>query len=103
MNTNDIAAGREGWTIGPLGERLTRADLPPAGPSRWVARRKAEVVAAVGGGLLTLQEACNRYSITLEEFALWQLAIERSGMSGLRVTRTQEYRALYEREQLYVP
>ena len=32
-------------------------------------RRKAEVVAAVSGGLLSVDEACERYSLTLEEFA----------------------------------
>ena len=84
--------------IGPLGEILTRADLPPADTKRWVIRRKAEVVAAVNGGLLTIDEVLERYSLTLEEFASWQRAVERSGMQGLRVTRLQHYRELYERQ-----
>jgi hypothetical protein len=50
--------------IGPDGSPLTIADLPPPGTKRWVPRRKAEVVAAVRGGLLSLQEACSRYSLT---------------------------------------
>ena len=33
--------------IGPLGEPLTVDSLPPPGTTRWVVRRKAEVVAAV--------------------------------------------------------
>jgi len=61
-------------------------------------RRKAEVVAAVDGGLLTIAEACNRYGLTLEELASWQRAVEREGMAGLRATRVQHYRHLHERQ-----
>lgn len=77
---------------GPLGEPLTLASLPLPTIPRWFIRRKAEVVAAVNGGLLTIDEACERYSLTLEEFASWQRAVDRSGMQGLRATRTQHYR-----------
>lgn len=83
--------------IGPLGEPMTLEDLPSPSTRRWVVRRKAEVVAAVKGGLLTVDEACERYGLSLEEFAGWQRAVERVGMQGLRVTRTQHYRALFER------
>lgn len=92
---------RAAMVIGPLGEPLTLESLPPADTTRWVVRRKAEVVAAVNGGLLTVDEACERYSLTLEEFAAWQRAVDRSGMQGLRVTRIQHYRDLYERRQRY--
>ena len=84
--------------IGPLGEPLTLADLPSPETKRWVVRRKAEVVAAVNGGLLTLDEALARYGLTLEEFASWQRAVDRSGMHGLRVTKIQHYRDLYQRQ-----
>lgn len=85
--------------IGPLGEPLTLDTLPPPSTTRWVVRRKAEVVAAVSGGLLSVDEACARYGLTLEEFATWQRAVDRSGMAGLRVTRIQHYKSLYERQQ----
>ena len=88
-------------TTRPLGEPLTLATLPPAGTTRWVVRRKAEVVAAVNGGLLSIDDVCNRYGLTLEEFAGWQRAVDRSGMPGLRVTRIQHYKSLYERQQKY--
>ena len=91
----------EKYVIGPTGAPLTLDDLPPANTQRWVIRRKAEVVAAVRGGLLTLDEACERYSLTLEEFASWQRAVDRSGMPGLRVTRIQHYKSLYERQQKF--
>ena len=87
--------------IGPLGEPLTLADLPSPKTKRWVIRRKAEVVAAVNGGLLTIDEVLERYGLTLEEFASWQRAGDRSGMQGLRVTRIQHYRDLYERQLKY--
>jgi hypothetical protein len=84
--------GKVNYVIGPDGSPLTIADLPPPNTKRWVIRRKAEVVAAVRGGLLSLEDACNRYSLTLEEFLAWQRAIERHGMPGLRATRVQQYR-----------
>lgn len=92
---------RPATVIGPLGEPLTLDSLPPAGTTRWVVRRKAEVVAAVNGGLLSINDVCERYDLTLEEFAGWQRAVDRSGMPGLRVTRIQHYRELYERQQKY--
>ena len=92
---------RPARVIGPLGESLTVDTLPPPGTTRWVVRRKAEVVAAVNGGLLSADEVCDRYNLTLEEFAGWQRAVDRSGMPGLRVTRIQHYKSLYERQQRF--
>lgn len=77
---------------GPEGEPLSIADLPSPQTRRWVIRRKAQVVAAVRGGLLSLEEACKRYSLSLEEFLSWQRLIDRHGLPGLRVTRLQDYR-----------
>jgi len=92
---------RPGTVIGPLGEPLTLKTLPPPDTKRWVARRKAEVVAAVSGGLLTLDEGCERYGLTIEEYSSWERAVDRSGMQGLRSTRIQHYRDLYERQNRY--
>ena len=44
---------RPAQVIGPLGEPLTLDSLPSPATTRWVVRRKAEVVAAVSGGLLS--------------------------------------------------
>jgi len=84
--------------VGQFGQSLSRDSLPPANTSRWVVRRKAEVVAAVEGGLLTIAEACERYDLTLEELASWQRAVEREGIAGLRATRVQHYRHIHERQ-----
>jgi hypothetical protein len=80
------------YVIGPDGAPLTLMDLPAPETKRWVARRKAEVVAAVRGGLLSLDEACTRYALTLEEFVSWERAIQQFGLPGLRATHMQEYR-----------
>lgn len=90
---------RPAQVVGPLGLPITFESLPPADTVRWVARRKAEVVVAVRGGLLTVDEACERYSLTLEEFTTWQRAMDRSGLRGLRVTRAQQYRDQYEQQE----
>lgn len=80
------------YVIGPNGSPLTVADLPQPTTRRWVIRRKAEVVAAVRGGLLSLEEACQRYTLTVEEFLSWQSSIDKHGLAGLRTTRIQSYR-----------
>ena len=82
----------EAYVIGPTGAPLTIRDLPPPNTGRWVIRRKAEVVAAVRGGLISLEDALERYSLTSDEFLSWQRSIDRHGMAGLRTTRLQQYR-----------
>jgi hypothetical protein len=67
-------------------------ELPSPDTKRWVVRRKAVVVQAVRNGMISLQEACRRYNLSVEEFLAWQRAIERHGIPGLRVTRLQIYR-----------
>ena len=83
---------RAKYVIGPDGSPLTIAELPPSSTRRWVIRRKAEVVAAVRGGLLSLEEACQRYTLTTEEFLSWQFSIDQHGLAGLRTTRIPHYR-----------
>ena len=63
------------------------ADLPPANTNRWVARRKAAVLAALRSGAITMEEACRRYALSEEELLTWQRAFEAHGLSGLRATR----------------
>jgi len=84
--------GRSNSLMGPDGLPMSLDNLPPPGTKRWVIRRKALVVAGVRAGLLTLEEACARYQLSIEEFLSWQRQIELHGIKGLRVTRLQEYR-----------
>jgi len=89
----DKHAPRAKYVIGPTGSPLSIADLPPPGAKkRWGARRKAEVVTAVRGSLLSLEEARNRYMLTVDEFLSWQYSVDRHGLAGLRSTRTKKYR-----------
>ncbi len=78
--------------IGPAGQPLTIDDLPSPDTKRWVIRRKAEVVAGVRAGLLTLEEACQRYKLSADEFLAWERLIDAHGVRGLRTTRLQQYR-----------
>ncbi len=73
--------------------KVTMADLPPPGTTRWVISRKAAVVAGVKIGLLSLDEALNRYGLSLDEFLSWKRLLDDFGVKGLRVTRIKEYRA----------
>jgi hypothetical protein len=78
--------------MGPYGP-VTIVDLPSADTKRWSIRRKATVTAAVRGGLLSLEEACGRYALDVEELLSWQYCIDHYGLQGLRTTRTQFYSA----------
>ena len=62
----------------PDGGVLIPLNLPTQNVMRWTARRKAEVVAAVEAGMLTIPDACRRYRLSPEEFLEW----ERHYLSG---------------------
>lgn len=79
------------FVIGPDGAPLTLEDLPQ-GDTRWTIRRKAELIAAVRGRLLTIEEAATRYNISVAEFLSWERAIDKYGQAGLRASRVQQYR-----------
>jgi len=79
-------------TLDPTGRLLTRDDLPPPNTKRWVILRKARVVAGVRTGLISLEEACERYSLSVDEFLSWQTLLDAHGMNGLRATRLKKYR-----------
>jgi hypothetical protein len=98
---NVVEHRRPESVIGPLGQPMTLASLPPPDTKRWIAHRKAELVCAVEGGLLTIEEVCERYNIQLEEFVSWQRGIDRLGLRGLWVTRAQKHRDLFERMDRY--
>jgi transposase-like protein len=76
--------------VGPLGDVLTLADLPPSKPGRWVARRKAEVLSALIGGLLTVEDLCRKYGLTEEELLSWMRAYSRHGLPGLKANAPRQ-------------
>ena len=71
---------------------LTRRDLPPPDTKRWITRRKADVVTGVRTGLISLDEACRRYALSVDEFRSWQQSLAEQGLSGLRATRSRRRR-----------
>jgi hypothetical protein len=77
---------------GADGKPLTHADLPPCDLKRWVSRRKAEVVLAVRGGLITKGDACKRYQLSLEEYGSWERGLVRNGVSGLKAGFARTHR-----------
>jgi len=66
--------------------------LPPADTQRWSFRRKAAVVIAMRAGVIAREEACERYILSPEELAAWEMAFDENGIPGLRITRHQIYR-----------
>jgi transposase-like protein len=67
-------------------------ELPPLNTRRWVARRKAAVVAAVSSGMISVEEACRHYQMSEEEFFAWRRAFENYGILGLRAGCVQQPR-----------
>jgi len=68
------------WVELTKGEALkltsrTNVDLPPADTERWVARRKAAVLAAVPSSAISLEEAWRHYELSEEEFLTWERGI----------------------------
>lgn len=77
----------------PDGSVMTRADLPDADTSRWVASRKAAVANAVFYGLLDREEACRIYALSEEELDSWTRAVSEHGEQALKATALQRFRA----------
>ena len=85
-------AKRPNTIRGPDGRPLGVWDLPSSQDRRWTPLRKAKIVVAVRGGLITADEVRGRYGLTLEELEIWQREFDRNGIKGLRVTVIQRPR-----------
>lgn len=59
-------------TLPPTTGVVVPFNLPPSYTVRWVPRRKANVIAAVHAGILSMPEACFRYRLSPEEFLEWE-------------------------------
>lgn len=80
------------WLV-EIGPVLSLDSLPAPETKRWSIRRKAMIIAAVRTGVISLEDACRRYKISIEEFLAWQRLVDSYGLLGLRVTHLQDYRA----------
>jgi hypothetical protein len=81
--------------------QMTLADLPAQGCMYWCDRQKADVVAAVRSGLITFEQASERYMLSAEEFITW-LKLDHIGRSTKhRVAATRvANRKVLERQSL---
>ena len=77
---------------GPDGRPLAVWDLPSHN-QRWTPLRKAKIIVAIRGGLISADEVCQRYKVALEELEIWQREFDRNGIKGLRVTRIKPRRS----------
>lgn len=66
--------------------------LPPPNTERWVKSRKLAVIKAIDSGILSDEQACQRYSLTPEELDSWKKALNRHGPGALRTTHLNRYR-----------
>ena len=66
--------------------------LPSPETKRWTVAHKAAVIEGVRQGLLTIEEACQRYNLTMDEYRAWERDFDSHGRAGLRATRVGIYR-----------
>lgn len=69
-----------------------KAALPPVETKRWVASRKAAVVAAVNAEVISKEDVERSYGISEEELEQWVNSLQKHGVGGLRTTRMQAYK-----------
>ena len=67
-------------------------EFPSPDTRGWAIRRKAIGTYAVEKKIISLEDACQRYGISLEEFESWRRLIEQHVIGGLQVTRLAQYR-----------
>ena len=72
---------------GPTGLRITREGLPPVDTSRWVPRRKADLVCGLLAGIISHHEATQAYALSIEELVRWTDLYQRFGLKGLMTTK----------------
>ena len=75
-----VARGLRGNVIAPY-------DLPPAQGARWTPMRKVDLIAAILGGVITLDEAKARYALTTEELSEWRRGLAAGGVKRLKASR----------------
>ena len=82
----------ENASAAPSSESFEQVPELPKPNQRWTIRRKAAVLDAVRGRWLPIEEACEVYNISVDEFIAWERDLDHFGIPGLRSTRYQIYR-----------
>jgi hypothetical protein len=88
-NSNETREARPADASGPVRKPL----------KRWVPSRKAEIVDAVRGGFISLDDALERYALSIDEYLMWQRGLELFGYAGLRVNKTKHLRQATTRSE----
>lgn len=73
----------------PLMRKRRETELPPSTTRRWTIGRKAAVLEALHSGTLTIEQARERYALSVEEVRAWERDLKRRGLYGLRATLVQ--------------
>jgi hypothetical protein len=84
----------------------SKFNLPKAGERTWGFRKKAAVIMAIRAGQLTREEAFERYSLSVEELALWEAAFDQGGphaISSKAIARARLSRKAERSAQTDVP
>ena len=76
----------------PDGRKISSSDLPPIATTRWVAKRKLQIVQAVSAGLISAERVCERYGLSDDELKEWCSAMAMHGAGALQATKLQLYR-----------
>lgn len=92
ISNNIDSSKHNSLPLNPDGSCLSLEDLPPANTKRWVSSRKAQIVAAINGKLISVDEACKKYALSSEELISWQEALKNQGIAGLKVTKNRNHR-----------
>lgn len=66
-------------------------------PIRWVMQRKIELLTAIRTGTLTVEDACRKYRLSMDELLAWRDALNRYGPNGLLATRRYRTTSLTSR------
>ena len=67
---------RSAYFTGPDGRQITSAQLPPSCARALFPKGKVLVVEAVRHGLISVEEACERYRLSTDEYLSLQRSID---------------------------
>jgi DNA-binding winged helix-turn-helix (wHTH) protein len=77
-----------------LGGLITAYDLPKAGEKkRWTRMFKAIIARAIVNGVMTPEEACQRYFMTVAELKRWIKLLDTQGLRGLSANNFSDFTA----------
>jgi hypothetical protein len=80
----------------PNGKVFTKDELPPVGfNGRWVTGKKIMAVLAVTEGMITTQEARERWNLSEAELLCWIDGYKKQSVNGLKTTRIQQRRRMF--------